>query len=256
MLSHNHKTSNSQIIHNIFWGKFSSNINYFLYDQYRRFQTVEATIRVSCYSDVCLFQSCVSYCSRACRVPVVCVVRRVAVVCTALQSCELCSNSVYRSAVVCIVLQWCVLCYSGVCVVLQWCVLCYSGVCVVLQWCVLCYSGVCVVLQWRVLRSTGVCRITAVCVALHGYVSCYSSVCRVTVVCEPTCAWNGELPPKTTKSNQGYSCKVFLGGVPWDVTEGKHTYLSRDMLPSKRSVKPLKWIPITWSVRTFRRIFC
>ena len=43
---------------------------------------------------------------------------------------------------------------------------------------------------------------------------------RVAVVCEPTCSWNGELPPKTTKSNQGYSCKVFLGGVPWDVTEG------------------------------------
>ena len=54
-----------------------------------------------------------------------------------------------------------------------------------------------------------------------------SSWLRVVVVCEPTCSWNGELPPKTTKSNQGYSCKVFLGGVPWDVTEGRSQRLGR-----------------------------
>ena len=35
---------------------------------------------------------------------------------------------------------------------------------------------------------------------------------------EATCTWVGQLPPKNTK-NPLYSCKVFLGGVPWDITE-------------------------------------
>ncbi|XP_075248886.1 uncharacterized protein LOC142341653 isoform X2 [Convolutriloba macropyga] len=35
---------------------------------------------------------------------------------------------------------------------------------------------------------------------------------------EATCTWVGQLPPKNTKNPQ-YSCKVFLGGVPWDITE-------------------------------------
>lgn len=30
--------------------------------------------------------------------------------------------------------------------------------------------------------------------------------------------WNGQLP-KTVHSSPIYSCKVFLGGVPWDITE-------------------------------------
>jgi cytoplasmic polyadenylation element-binding protein len=37
-------------------------------------------------------------------------------------------------------------------------------------------------------------------------------------LCEATCTWSGTLPPKVYK-NPTYSCKVFLGGVPWDVTE-------------------------------------
>jgi len=37
-------------------------------------------------------------------------------------------------------------------------------------------------------------------------------------VMEPTCTWSGHLPPKSHK-NPIYSCKVFLGGVPWDITE-------------------------------------
>lgn len=32
------------------------------------------------------------------------------------------------------------------------------------------------------------------------------------------CTWSGVLPPRTTKPT-GYSSKVFLGGVPWDITE-------------------------------------
>ncbi|XP_026856408.2 cytoplasmic polyadenylation element-binding protein 1a [Electrophorus electricus] len=35
---------------------------------------------------------------------------------------------------------------------------------------------------------------------------------------EATCTWAGQLPPRSYK-NPIYSCKVFLGGVPWDVTE-------------------------------------
>ncbi|XP_035213653.1 cytoplasmic polyadenylation element-binding protein 1-B-like isoform X2 [Stegodyphus dumicola] len=36
--------------------------------------------------------------------------------------------------------------------------------------------------------------------------------------CEANCTWSGHLPPRTHK-NPTYSCKVFLGGVPWDITE-------------------------------------
>ncbi|KAK3094681.1 hypothetical protein FSP39_004853 [Pinctada imbricata] len=37
-------------------------------------------------------------------------------------------------------------------------------------------------------------------------------------MCEASCTWSGQLPPKNYK-NPTYSCKVFLGGVPWDITE-------------------------------------
>lgn len=36
--------------------------------------------------------------------------------------------------------------------------------------------------------------------------------------CDPTCTWSGLLPHRTRKPS-GYSSKVFLGGVPWDITE-------------------------------------
>ena len=36
---------------------------------------------------------------------------------------------------------------------------------------------------------------------------------------EPSFTWSGHLPPKIYKSPI-YSNKVFLGGVPWDITEG------------------------------------
>ena len=37
-------------------------------------------------------------------------------------------------------------------------------------------------------------------------------------LCDATCTWSGHLPPRSYK-NATYSCKVFLGGVPWDITE-------------------------------------
>lgn len=35
---------------------------------------------------------------------------------------------------------------------------------------------------------------------------------------DATCTWSGQLPTKVHK-NPTFSCKVFLGGVPWDITE-------------------------------------
>ncbi|XP_044742446.1 cytoplasmic polyadenylation element-binding protein 1 isoform X1 [Chrysoperla carnea] len=35
---------------------------------------------------------------------------------------------------------------------------------------------------------------------------------------DATCTWSGVLPPRSQKIT-GYSSKVFLGGVPWDITE-------------------------------------
>eukprot|EP00092_Neocalanus_flemingeri_P109195 GFUD01140314.1.p1 GENE.GFUD01140314.1~~GFUD01140314.1.p1 ORF type:complete len:671 (-),score=151.61 GFUD01140314.1:295-2307(-) len=35
---------------------------------------------------------------------------------------------------------------------------------------------------------------------------------------ETNCTWSGHLPPRRHK-NPVFSCKIFLGGVPWDVTE-------------------------------------
>ncbi|XP_017893651.1 cytoplasmic polyadenylation element-binding protein 1 isoform X1 [Ceratina calcarata] len=37
-------------------------------------------------------------------------------------------------------------------------------------------------------------------------------------LCDPICTWSGILPVRTQKAS-GYSSKVFLGGVPWDITE-------------------------------------
>lgn len=36
--------------------------------------------------------------------------------------------------------------------------------------------------------------------------------------CDATCTWSGQLPPRVHKTPT-YSGKVFLGGVPWDITE-------------------------------------
>ncbi|XP_041356337.1 cytoplasmic polyadenylation element-binding protein-like isoform X2 [Gigantopelta aegis] len=37
-------------------------------------------------------------------------------------------------------------------------------------------------------------------------------------ISEASCTWSGQLAPRMMK-NPPYSCKVFLGGVPWDITE-------------------------------------
>lgn len=37
-------------------------------------------------------------------------------------------------------------------------------------------------------------------------------------IAEVICTWSGQLPPKRHK-NPTYSPRVFLGGVPWDITE-------------------------------------
>lgn len=36
---------------------------------------------------------------------------------------------------------------------------------------------------------------------------------------EATCCWKGKLPPKQYKTPVVYSTKVFVGGLPWDITE-------------------------------------
>merc|ERR1719369_2508730 len=40
-------------------------------------------------------------------------------------------------------------------------------------------------------------------------------------VCEATCTWSGQLPPRSSLAgpNSSYSTKIFLGGVPWDISE-------------------------------------
>ena len=39
--------------------------------------------------------------------------------------------------------------------------------------------------------------------------------------CEATCTWSGQLPHRTALAapNSSYSTKIFLGGVPWDISE-------------------------------------
>uniref|UniRef100_A0A8C8DYI7 Cytoplasmic polyadenylation element binding protein 1 n=1 Tax=Oryzias sinensis TaxID=183150 RepID=A0A8C8DYI7_9TELE len=41
---------------------------------------------------------------------------------------------------------------------------------------------------------------------------------QAAAVNEATFTWSGQLPPRNNKDPL-YSCKVFLGGVPWDITE-------------------------------------
>uniref|UniRef100_A0A3Q1G7U2 Cytoplasmic polyadenylation element binding protein 1a n=1 Tax=Acanthochromis polyacanthus TaxID=80966 RepID=A0A3Q1G7U2_9TELE len=43
---------------------------------------------------------------------------------------------------------------------------------------------------------------------------------QAAAVNEATFTWSGQLPPRSNKDPL-YSCKVFLGGVPWDITEGE-----------------------------------
>lgn len=47
----------------------------------------------------------------------------------------------------------------------------------------------------------------------------------LTAINEATFTWSGQLPPRHYQTPI-YSCKVFLGGVPWDITEGMKTFAS------------------------------
>lgn len=40
-------------------------------------------------------------------------------------------------------------------------------------------------------------------------------------VCEASCTWSGQLPPRSSTAgpDSSYSTKIFLGGVPWDISE-------------------------------------
>ncbi|XP_071501594.1 cytoplasmic polyadenylation element-binding protein 1-like, partial [Diadema antillarum] len=58
---------------------------------------------------------------------------------------------------------------------------------------------------------------------------------QAAAICQPTCTWSGQLPPKVYR-NPIYSCKVFLGGVPWDITEAG----------LQASFKPFGMIRVEW----------
>ncbi|KAF0301883.1 Cytoplasmic polyadenylation element-binding protein 1-B [Amphibalanus amphitrite] len=49
-------------------------------------------------------------------------------------------------------------------------------------------------------------------------------------VYDATCTWSGQLP-KRVHRNPVYSCKVFLGGVPWDITESALAFAFRPFGP-------------------------
>jgi hypothetical protein len=55
---------------------------------------------------------------------------------------------------------------------------------------------------------------------------------------DATCAWSGQLPPRSHK-NPIFSCKIFLGGVPWDLTEAT----------LMQTFKPFGHIQVEWPGR-------
>merc|ERR1719192_306858 len=54
--------------------------------------------------------------------------------------------------------------------------------------------------------------------ALEGAARLYRSAATV---CQANCTWSGQLPHRssTAAPNSSYSTKIFLGGVPWDISE-------------------------------------
>lgn len=51
------------------------------------------------------------------------------------------------------------------------------------------------------------------------YLDWVTKLCRgFSAFYEPTCTWSGQLPIKTHRFYH-YSSKVFLGGIPWDMSE-------------------------------------
>ncbi|CAG2198175.1 CPEB [Mytilus edulis] len=59
-------------------------------------------------------------------------------------------------------------------------------------------------------------------------------------MCEASCTWSGQLPPRNHK-NPTYSCKVFLGGVPWDITECMYTYAGLQTSFGKFGAFKIEW---------------
>lgn len=66
--------------------------------------------------------------------------------------------------------------------------------------------------------------ISEFCMEGSGCLKSFVLISVLTAVNEATFTWSGQLPPRNYK-NPMYSCKVFLGGVPWDITEGLSTLL-------------------------------
>lgn len=56
---------------------------------------------------------------------------------------------------------------------------------------------------------------------------------------DATCTWSGKLPPPRAHAVPLYSCKIFLGGIPWDITESNLIHAFRQFGP----------IQIEWPVK-------
>jgi len=48
---------------------------------------------------------------------------------------------------------------------------------------------------------------------------------------DATCTWSGKLPPPRAHAILLYSCKIFLGGIPWDITESNLIHAFRQFGP-------------------------
>jgi len=56
---------------------------------------------------------------------------------------------------------------------------------------------------------------------------------------DASCTWSGKLPPPRAHAIPLYSCKIFLGGIPWDITESNLIHAFRQFGP----------IQIEWPVK-------
>ena len=52
----------------------------------------------------------------------------------------------------------------------------------------------------------------------HSMAFMKSNYFKFAAVNDATCTWSGQLPPRC-QNNAPLSCKIFLGGVPWDIGE-------------------------------------
>lgn len=61
---------------------------------------------------------------------------------------------------------------------------------------------------------------------------CCSSLCVSVALFDATCTWSGYLQPRVHKV-VNYSPKVFLGGIPWDISEQSLIQIFRQFGPIK-----------------------